>query len=96
MLCTSSGTPQARRAAPHAKLSMSRDEITSIVTALSDLLTVLRNADAADKAEIYAQLGLRLTYAPVGRVVRTEMRVVSPAQYCKFESVRGANAPINQ
>jgi hypothetical protein len=38
---------------------MSRDEIASIVTTLSDVLTVLRNADPANKAEIYTQLGLR-------------------------------------
>ena len=41
---------------------MSRDEISSVVTALSDLLAVLRAADPADKAQIYTQLGLRLTY----------------------------------
>jgi hypothetical protein len=41
-----------------------------LVTALSDLLTVLRRADPADKAEIYTQLGLRLTYEPSGRIVR--------------------------
>jgi site-specific DNA recombinase len=37
---------------------MSRDEIVSVVTALSDLLTVLCRADPADKAEIFTQLGL--------------------------------------
>jgi hypothetical protein len=34
---------------------MSWDEIASVVAALSDLLTVLRSADPADKAEIYTQ-----------------------------------------
>jgi hypothetical protein len=32
--------------------------------ALSDLLTVLRQADPADKAGIYTQLGPRLVYNP--------------------------------
>ena len=41
---------------------MSHDEIASVVTALADLLTVLR---PADKAEIYTQLGLRLREAAV-------------------------------
>lgn len=68
---------------------MSRDEISSLVTALSDLLTVLRAADPADKAQIYSKLGLRLTYRPGDDpAVRAEIRVV-PAQHWQFESVRG-------
>jgi site-specific DNA recombinase len=67
---------------------MSRDEIVSVVTALSDLLAVLREADPADKAEIYTQLGLRLTYHPADQTVRTEVHI-SPAQHWQFESVRG-------
>ena len=75
---TKRATPQ--RAAP----SMSRDEIESIVTALSDLLTVLRRADPADKAEIYTQLGLRLTCQPSDRTIHAEARI-SPAQHWQFE-----------
>jgi hypothetical protein len=87
----------ARRAAPvRTAPKMSRDEIASTVSALSDLLSVLRRADTADKAEIYARLGVRLTYQPGDRIVRTDMSVVSLAQYCKFESVRGSSAPKNQ
>jgi hypothetical protein len=67
---------------------MSRDEIASIVSTFCDVLTVLRDADPADKAEIYTQLGLRLTYQPSGRIVRTEVRI-APAQHWQFESVRG-------
>ncbi|MFD4210394.1 hypothetical protein ACFWRG_30890 [Micromonospora tulbaghiae] len=37
---------------------MSQGEITALVTALGDITTVLRNADPADKAEVYRQLGL--------------------------------------
>ena len=44
--------------------AMSRDEIASVVNALSDALVVLRSADPADKAQIYAGLGLRLIYQP--------------------------------
>jgi site-specific DNA recombinase len=79
----------AKRAIPEgARPSMSRDEIASIVTVLSDLLTVLRQADLADKAEIYTQLGLRLTYHPADRAVRAEAHI-SPAHHWQFESVRG-------
>ncbi|WP_446215763.1 hypothetical protein [Micromonospora sp. IBHARD004] len=49
---------------------MSRAEITSLVTALGDIATVLRDADPDDKAEIYRQLGLRLTYQPETQTVR--------------------------
>jgi site-specific DNA recombinase len=73
-----------QRAAP----SMTREEIASVVAALSDLLTVLRRADPADKAEIYAHLGLRLVYQPGDRLVRAEAHI-SPAQHWQFESVRG-------
>jgi len=41
---------------------MSRDEIKTLIDALGGLLSVLRDADPADKAEVYRQLGLRLTY----------------------------------
>ncbi|MEV6370177.1 hypothetical protein AB0L86_25170 [Micromonospora musae] len=49
---------------------MSGTEITSLVTALGDIATVLRDADPADKAKVYRQLGLRLTYQPKTRTVR--------------------------
>jgi hypothetical protein len=40
---------------------MSTDDIAAIVTALGDLVTVVRQAEPADKAEIYGQIGLTLT-----------------------------------
>jgi site-specific DNA recombinase len=43
---------------------MSRDKIARMVAALGDLVAVLRQADPADKAEVYRQLGIRLTYYP--------------------------------
>ena len=58
-----------------------------MVSALSDLLTLLRAADPADKAEIFTQLGLRLTYQPGhDPAVRAEVRII-PAQHWQFESV---------
>jgi hypothetical protein len=61
---------RTRPAKPRAP--MTRDQIASIVTALGDILAVLKDADPADKAEIYTQLGLRLTYQPGQRIVRAE------------------------
>lgn len=52
---------------------MSRTEIASLVTAVGDFAAVLRDADPADKAEVYRQLGLRLTYQPETQTVRAEM-----------------------
>ena len=84
-----------RAAAPQlVPAAMSRDEIASVVNALSDALVVLRSADPADKAQIYAGLGLRLIYQPGERLVRTEVHV-SPAQHWQFESVRGGIDPVS-
>ncbi|WP_446214600.1 hypothetical protein [Micromonospora sp. IBSANI012] len=64
---------QAERARAEADLNanegdsprrMSRAEITTLVTALGDIAAVLRDADPADKAEVYRQLELRLAYHP--------------------------------
>jgi site-specific DNA recombinase len=75
---------QAKRAAAQARLRkpaggprrrrMTRDEITALVTALGDAMQVLKNADPADKAEVYSQLGLTLTYHPQDRRVEAETR----------------------
>jgi site-specific DNA recombinase len=75
---------QAKRAAAEARLKkptgrrrMTRDEITSLVKALGDLMQVLKDADPADKAEIYGQLGLTLTYHPKEKRVVAEARPAS-------------------
>ena len=49
---------------------MSRDEIAAIVTAFSDLAQVVQQADPQDKADIYAQLRLTLTYQPEEKLVQ--------------------------
>ena len=55
---------QARRAVAEARLltpagrrRMTRDEIASLVSALGDVMRVLKDADPADKAEVYSRLG---------------------------------------
>ncbi|MGW7693483.1 hypothetical protein ACWGMA_32285 [Streptomyces asiaticus] len=74
---------QARRARAEAELRtaskgpgvrMSRDEIARLVHSISDLAAVIQQAEAEDKAEIYRQLGLRLTYVPAQATVRTASR----------------------
>jgi site-specific DNA recombinase len=43
---------------------MSEAEIKSIVDRLADIARVLVDADPEDKAEVFRQLGLKLTYHP--------------------------------
>ena len=73
---------QARRARAEAEIRtaskgpgarMSRDEIARLVRSISDLAAVIQQAEAEDKAEIYRQLGLRLTYVPAQATVRAEV-----------------------
>ncbi|MBQ1030395.1 recombinase zinc beta ribbon domain-containing protein [Micromonospora sp. C97] len=73
---------------------MSRAEITALVTALGDTTTVFRDADPADKAEVYRQLGLRLNYQPETQTVRAAVDL--SAHRGPMGRVRGAtrtNAP---
>ncbi|UED87621.1 hypothetical protein [Streptomyces profundus] len=53
---------------------MTRQEIRDLVDALGGLLDALRRADPADKAEVYRQLGLRLTYDHEKQEVLAESR----------------------
>jgi hypothetical protein len=72
---------QAKRVAAEIELDqatrgpgrrMSRDQLASLITALRDILTLLGEASAEDKAAVYAGLGLQLTYDPARRVVTAE------------------------
>jgi hypothetical protein len=60
---------EARIRKPGGRRRLTRDEITSLVTALGDVMRVLRDADPADEAEVYSRLGLTLTYHPEGKRV---------------------------
>ena len=70
---------QAEKSAAEAALRrlggrnrMSADEIHRIVTALGSITEVLREADPADKGQIYRELGLSLTYEPTSRTVTAQ------------------------
>src|SRR6185312_2387218 len=56
---------------------MSRNDIGAMVDTLGGLLDVLRHADPADKAEVYRELGVRLTYNHTERTVLAETRPTS-------------------
>jgi site-specific DNA recombinase len=52
---------------------MTTDEIQTLVEALGNIQTVLADADPQDKAEVYRQLGMQLTYEPGKQLVRAEV-----------------------
>jgi hypothetical protein len=60
---------ELRRNRPAAVWSL--EDIRSLVESLGDLVGVLGAAEPQKKAELYAELGLRLTYEPEGRRVLT-------------------------
>ena len=47
---------------------LTADEVKALVTALKNIVNVLDHADIVDKADLYEQLGVELTYHPNGRV----------------------------
>ena len=51
---------------PGGKLTSS--QVRALVDALRDIVTVLAEADPQDKADLYGELGVNLTYHPEGRV----------------------------
>jgi hypothetical protein len=67
---------------------MTRDELAALVAALGDLVQVIRDADPADKAGLYAQPGLTLTYRPQKRLV--EATVKPSLHMCKGLCPRGS------
>ena len=66
----------AIRGASTAPRRLIREEIATVITAINDVMAVLRDADPASKAELYGQLELRLTYHPAPRTVtaRADLR----------------------
>jgi site-specific DNA recombinase len=72
-----------RRSGPRPR--MTQQEIKSIVDKFADIARVLIDADPDDKAEIFRQLGLKLTYHPGRQLVKAQIE----APHWYFESVRG-------
>ena len=84
---------QAEKATAEAELrqltsrrTMTPEEINTIVEALGGIASILRRADPADKAGVYRQLGLRLTYEPGPRLIKAE---ANPSGSCTSLCPRG-------
>lgn len=56
---------------------MTQKEITSLVTEVEGIMQALKDADPADKAEVYSRLGVTLTYHPNEKRVAAEARPAS-------------------
>jgi hypothetical protein len=54
---------------------LSQEEINQLIKELADVRTVIQYANPADKARIYEELGLVLTYHPAKHVVRAEINL---------------------
>jgi DNA invertase Pin-like site-specific DNA recombinase len=59
---------------------MTREEISVVIDQLGDIRTVIVDADPDDKAGVYQQLGLKLTYQPGKRTTRAEV-ILDPWGY---------------
>lgn len=70
---------------------MTRDEVSTVLTELGDLARVVVQAEAADKAELYRELGLKLTYRPEKQLV--EAQVVPGLDMCERLVSEGGAEP---
>jgi hypothetical protein len=76
--CTAAEAQLANLTSRHGtNRRMSRNDIHAMLDTLGGLLDVLRHADPADKAEVYRELGVRLTYHHTGHTVLAETRPTS-------------------
>jgi hypothetical protein len=80
-----------RPPAPRAR--MSEAKVKAIVDRLADIAGVLHDANPHDKAEVFRQLGLKLTYHPGRKIVEAR---VEPVEFGFFDGVRGPTAPKSQ
>lgn len=85
---TARATYEAMQASGAPPQSLTRDQIAALVQSLAGLPALLRDAEPADKADLYAGIGLRLTYQPQQQMVFAEVRLGEGPQWA-IESVRG-------
>jgi hypothetical protein len=74
---------------PAPTTTMTQEQITALVLQLGDITTALADADPTDRAEVYRQLGLRLTYHPEQHKVRVQAQPAADS-YGDKVCVRGS------
>ena len=65
---------------------LTKRQIRALVSSLGGIASVLATADPKLKAEVYAELGISVTFDPVTRVVAAESR---PEGACRADRVGG-------
>jgi hypothetical protein len=68
---------------------LTEDDIRALITALGDLRDVIRDAEPAEKAATYDQLGLRVTLKPGQDRIRAEV-TIRPENYVEQTERYGA------
>ncbi len=69
---------------------MTKEQIRRLVVELRDIVTVLATADPKDKAEVYAELGVRVAYDHHRRVIGV---TAGPSTTARVEGVRPPTPP---
>jgi site-specific DNA recombinase len=75
---------------PRPAQRMTHDQINDLVSQLGAIVGVLREADPTDRADVYQQLGLRLTYHPTQQKVRVQAQPGADP-YGEMVGVRGGH-----
>lgn len=72
---------------------LTEDDIRALIISLGDLCDVIRAADAAMKAAIYEQLGLKVTYLPGQEKIRADV-TISPEKFLEHTEQYGAMGSV--
>jgi site-specific DNA recombinase len=70
---------------------MTQPEIITMMSELGDLASIVIRADPADKADLYRELGLNLTYRPQKQLV--EAKVIPGPDMCNWYVSEGGLEP---
>ena len=81
---------QTRR---QASRQLTEDDIRALITALGNLRDVIRDAGPAEKAAIYDQLGLKVTYMPGEDKIRAEV-TISPEKFLEHAEQYGETGRV--
>ena len=84
------GAAHARLQALNAKRPLTTSEIANLVASLGNITNVIKQAEPTNKAQLYGDLGLRLTYRPEQRLVSAEVDI---SRSCASTCRRGTRPP---
>ena len=71
---------------------LTRDQVRALVQEVGDLTTALAEADPTDRAEVYQQLRLKITYHPEDQKIRVQAQPVADS-YGELVRVRRGLEP---